>query len=71
MPIGNISVVRFNEKSEWAALGYRMGQDYRNIGLTTEAAKAVIGFLFTEAGVNRAGISHAIPLRAGLLKNAA
>ncbi|MCI8631922.1 MAG: GNAT family N-acetyltransferase [Lachnospiraceae bacterium] len=59
-PIGNISVVRINEKNEWAELGYCMGYAYWNKGLMPEAAKAVINFLFTEIGVNRIGISHAV-----------
>lgn len=59
-PIGNISVVLINEKSEWAELGYCMGYAYWNKGLMPEAAKAVINFLFTEVGVNRIGISHAV-----------
>lgn len=59
-PIGNISVVRMNEKSEYAELGYCMGRAYWNRGLMTEAAKAVIDFLFAEVGVNRVGIAHAV-----------
>lgn len=59
-PIGNISVVRLSEESEWAELGYCLGYAYWNKGLMTEAAKAVIDFLFAEVGVNRIGISHAV-----------
>ena len=59
-PIGNISVVRLSEKSEYAELGYCMGNAYWNKGFMSEAAKAVIDFLFTEVGVNRVGISHAV-----------
>lgn len=58
--IGNISVVSLNEKSERAELGYCMGFAYWNKGLMTEAAKAVIDFLFAEVGVNRIQISHAV-----------
>lgn len=58
--IGNISVVQLNEKSEYADLGYCMGCAYWNKGIMTEAAKAVINYLFTEVGVNRVGISHAV-----------
>lgn len=58
-PIGNISVVRFSEKSEWAELGYCIGHAYWNKGIMTEAASAIIDFLFSEVGVNRVGISHA------------
>ncbi|MCM1214460.1 MAG: GNAT family N-acetyltransferase [Lachnospiraceae bacterium] len=59
-PIGNISVVHLNEKSEWAELGYCMGFAYWNKGLMSEAVKAVIDFLFAEVGINRVGISHAV-----------
>ena len=51
-PIGNISVVRLSEKSEYAELGYCMGYAYWNKGFMPEAAKAV--------SVNRVGISHAV-----------
>lgn len=59
-PIGNISVVRFSERSERAELGYCMSHSYWSKGLMTEAAKAVIDFLFDEVRVNRVGISHAV-----------
>lgn len=58
--IGNISVVRLNERSEYAELGYCIGHDYWNKGFMSEAAKAVIDYLFAEIGVNRVGISHAV-----------
>lgn len=58
--IGNISVVRLDERSEAADLGYCMGHAYWGRGLMTEAAKAVIDFLFGEVGVNRVEISHAV-----------
>lgn len=58
--IGNISVVEINDRSERAGLGYCMGYDYWNKGLMTEAAKAVINFLFAEVGVNRIEIAHAV-----------
>lgn len=58
--VGNISVVRFDEKSEHCDLGYCMGYAYWNKGLMTEAALAVVEFLFSEVGVNRVGISHAV-----------
>ena len=59
-PIGNISVVRLSEKCEYAELGYCMGYAYWNKGFMPEAAKAVIDYLFSEIGVNRVGISHAV-----------
>ena len=59
-PIGNISVVRCDDKSERVDLGYCMGCAYWNRGLMTEAVKAVTDFLFSEVGVNRIEISHAV-----------
>lgn len=59
-PIGNISVVRLSEECEYAELGYCMGYAYWNKGFMSEAAKAVIDYLFAEIGVNRVGISHAV-----------
>ncbi len=58
--IGSLSVVILHEKREFADLGYCMGCDYWNKGIMTEAVKAVIDYLFSEIGVNRIGISHAV-----------
>lgn len=59
--IGNISVVQSSDRNEAAVLGYCMGCAYWNKGLMPEAAKAVIDFLFSEVGVNRVEITHAVP----------
>lgn len=59
-PIGNISVVRTDEKSEHMDLGYCIAYDYWNNGIVTEAAKAVIDYLFTEICANRLSIWHAV-----------
>lgn len=58
--IGAICVVRLDERSEWAELGYCMGYDYWGKGLMTEAAQGVIDFLFSEIGINRITIEHAV-----------
>ncbi len=58
--IGSLSVVTINERREYADLGYCMGYDYWNKGIMTEAVKAVVDYLFSEIGVNRIGISHAV-----------
>ena len=50
-PVGNISVVRLDEETSCAELGYCLGRAYWGRGLMAEAASAVIGFLFDEAGV--------------------
>ena len=59
-PVGNISVVRLDEAASCAELGYCLGRAYWGRGLMAEAASAVIGFLFDEAGVRRVCISHAV-----------
>lgn len=58
--IGGISVVKINDKSEDAEIGYCIGFDCWNKGIMTEAAKAVIDYLFEEVGVNRVEIRHAV-----------
>lgn len=58
--IGNISVVHIDENSERCELGYCIGFDFWGRGIMTEAAKAVIDFLFKEINFNRIEISHAV-----------
>lgn len=58
--IGSISVVRYMNENDSAELGYCMGFDYWGKGIMTEAAKAVIAFLFDEVGTNRVAICHAV-----------
>ena len=59
-PIGNISVVRHSDRDECAELGYCMGTAWWGKGLMTEAAGAVIDFLFSQAGFHRVSIRHAV-----------
>lgn len=58
--IGAIAVVRLDVKSEQADLGYSMGFDFWGKGIMSEAAGAVIDFLFSEVGMHRVVISHAV-----------
>lgn len=58
-PIGNISVVRFSQRDEDAELGYCLSHAHWGSGFMSEAAGAVIDFLFREVGVHRVSISHA------------
>ena len=60
VPIGNVSVVRINEKSLHAELGYCMGKLWWNKGLMTEAVTAVTRFLFEEVGVHKLKIRHLV-----------
>lgn len=58
--IGSITVVEHSERDEHAEPGYCIGHAYWGRGFMTEAAKAVIDFLFREVGFNRISISHAV-----------
>lgn len=52
-PIGSITVVEENSKIKKAHIGYCIGRIWWNKGITTEAFKEVIKFLFEEVGYNR------------------
>lgn len=56
--IGNISVIRIDEKPEAVELGYVIGRGFWGNGYTAEAVKSVISFLFEEVGVNRIAARH-------------
>ena len=56
--IGNISVVKLNEETEAADLGYCMGRAFWGCGIMPEALKAVIRYLFDTAGLNRIAACH-------------
>lgn len=58
--IGSISVVSIDENSERVEIGYCIGFDFWGNGIMTEAASAVIDFLFREVKVNRITITHAV-----------
>ena len=52
-PIGVITVVNMDEKAENLEIGYYMGSKWWNSGLTTEAVKTIIHYLFNEVKVRR------------------
>lgn len=56
--VGSISVVNYDERSDRAEIGYCMGVAWWGLGIMTEAAGAVIDFLFSEVGCNRVEIDH-------------
>ena len=56
--IGSIGVVRYNEKTEAADIGYCMSRAYWGQGLMPEALQAVIAYLFDVVGVNRIAACH-------------
>lgn len=57
-PIGNIAVVDMNENISMAHIGYCIGRKWWHMGITSEALKAVMDFLFDEAEVNRIESRH-------------
>lgn len=57
-PIGNISVVKFNEKTESFEIGYCIGRAYWHQGITSEALAAVMKYLLDEVGARRIEAAH-------------
>lgn len=65
-PVGNISVVRLDEETDSAEIGYVLGHAFWGNGYMTEALVRVIGFLFDEAGAKRVCARHDVEnLRSG------
>ena len=56
--IGNISVVKLNENTEAADIGYCMSRAYWGRGLMPEALEAVMNYLFDVVGLNRVAACH-------------
>lgn len=56
--IGNISCVRIYTNTGRAVLGYVLSRDFWNQGIMSEAARAVIDFLFTEVHLNCVSLQH-------------
>jgi len=69
--LGGISVVRLDELNQTAELGYCLGRAYWGKGITTEAAKAVINYLFTEVNVHRLSAKHDVlnPASGGVMRH--
>ena len=57
-PIGSISVVHMNEAASKVHIGYCIGKTWWHRGITSEALKAVMDFLFEEVDVNRIEARH-------------
>ena len=57
--IGSISVTEIDENSERVEIGYCIGYDFWSKGIMSEAAQAVIDFLFEKVNVHRITITHA------------
>lgn len=56
--IGSISVVSLSNMHEHCEIGYCIGRDYWGKGITTEALKALISYLFMEVGFQRLQAFH-------------
>lgn len=56
--IGSISVMSVDELRNNCEVGYCIGYDYWNKGITSEALAAVIAFLFEEVGMHRIVAKH-------------
>ena len=57
-PIDAISVVHMNEEVSMVHIGYCIGRKWWHQGITSEALKAVMDFLFDEVDVNRIESRH-------------
>ena len=57
-PIGSISVVEANENVSKVHIGYCIGKTWWHRGITSEALKAVMDFLFDTVEVNRIEARH-------------
>ena len=56
--IGTISVVAHNDSIEKAEIGYCIGRQWWHKGITSEALKAVMDYLFDEVSFNRLEACH-------------
>ena len=57
-PVGSISVVHMNEDVSMAQIGYCIGKRWWHMGITSEALRAVMDFLFDVVDVNRIEAVH-------------
>ena len=57
-PIGDIAVVEMKENISTVHIGYCIGRAWWHKGITSEALKAVMDFLFDEVDVNRIESRH-------------
>ena len=58
MPVGGINLHAISNKSWRGDLGYNIGSKWWNLGLMTEAARAVVDFAFGEIGMNKVCAWH-------------
>ena len=58
VPIGNITVTMYTQRSAWCSIGYCMEQRWRNRGMMTEAVRCICSFLLGAVGFHRIVIEH-------------
>ncbi|KNY25860.1 GNAT family N-acetyltransferase [Pseudobacteroides cellulosolvens] len=56
--IGSISVIHLSEEVNYVEIGYCIGYNFWNKGITSEALKAIIKFFFNDVQVNRIEARH-------------
>lgn len=68
--IGSIAVMEVDELRRNCEVGYCIGYNYWNKGITSEALAAVIAFLFEEVGMHRVMAKHDVdnPASGGVMK---
>lgn len=57
-PIGSISAVKTDDRTESATIGYCIGRRWWGQGITAEALRAVIAFFFEEVGMYSVSACH-------------
>lgn len=57
-PVGSMAVMEQDERTAKAHIGYCIGRKWWHQGITSEALKAVMDFLFDEIGFNRIESRH-------------
>jgi len=57
-PIGDIAVVQMKDDISMVHIGYCIGRKWWNNGITSEALKTVMAFMFDVVGVNRIESRH-------------
>ncbi len=57
-PIGDIAVVHMNEEVSMMHIGYCIGRTWWHQGITSEALKTVMDYLFDVVGINRIESRH-------------
>lgn len=58
--IGSISTVSIDEKNNNCEIGYCIGHEFWNKGITSEALSAIMNYLFNEIGMHRITAKHDI-----------